>query len=123
MARLVDRRNKTEVKCCPTCRRDGWVNVIRPCVLTEAEQQDMFGHVKKLVDDPNTENCWASLGSSIHEATKEAVELAGQLDRRIVFKFNDKLVYVTKHSNVDAVVRDWWIRMYNETPEESARNR
>lgn len=61
--------------------------------------------------------------STIREATLEAHEVATRSQRPVVFDFNGQIVVVRHDDDPEKVWRDWWMKAYGQTPEQSYASR
>jgi hypothetical protein len=68
---------------------------------------------------------WATVvgSSSIHEATREAAEIATSSGTVVAFEFLDHLVEVRPGDDPDVVARAWWFKQYGQSPEQSLADR
>lgn len=125
MSYIRPKQFKTEV--CHTCYRDGWKHEVHKDLLTEGEYKSIF--TKDTMEDipglpGGFEKMEAKAGSSIGSAIEEAKQYCKDYSvKGVGFMFNGEAVFVTAKSNVEKVYRDWWIRLYKETPEESFKRR
>lgn len=122
------RKTRYITETCCRCKRPGWKHQKPYVLITEDEQKkiygDLFSDSKEIKGiSKSTERCAVRGSASIHEAVKEGKELSKQLGMEVVFKFNEQVVVVNSLSDVESVVRKWWIAVYHETPEESSKRR
>lgn len=111
---------------CWTCKRPDWKHGVLYHLRTQDEYAAMMNEpIKPERGVPaDFEMMWPSAGSEIHRAVAEAIKYCA--DYKVpgaAFVFNEKLVMVTANSNADEKVRDWWKRVYKETPEQSRARR
>lgn len=114
------------VETCQRCRRPGWKHEIAFELLTEDEYEKLMKHpLNKIPGLPaGFEPMYVGCGGNIGTAVQEAIAYCCEYGLKGVgFDFNDKPVFVTQTSDANAVYRDWWQRMYKETPEESFAKR
>jgi hypothetical protein len=111
---------------CRCCRRPGWTREVG----YQLRSKDEWGKgwelaISAFPDLPaDYEPLVACAGGTISQAIEEAVEYCKRAKvRGVGFVFNQRLVLVTAHSNVEKVYRDWWQKVYHETPEQSLAKR
>jgi hypothetical protein len=61
----------------------------------------------------------ARAGSDIYECVGEASIFSKQVGTPIAFEFNELIVVVKPTDDPELIARDWWVRRYKETPEQS----
>lgn len=109
---LFDNRPR-RARVCPHCSGCGTVEdayALLPCEHFEGA--------------PNDALCATVVGAfDIFTACREAVQLAKRSQRHVAFDFNGQVVLVGSNDDPDRIARAWWLRVYNETPEESAAKR
>lgn len=59
----------------------------------------------------------------IHEATREASEIARRAQRAVAFEFMERLVVVRPDDDPEQVWRAWWTEFYGQTFEQSVASR
>jgi hypothetical protein len=124
----MKRSRRVVIGCCPTCRRDGWEQA-KPYALWTPEEYADFGPemitserdaaTRAGIDLRSDVLCIPHAGASVYEAANEARDLAREWAKPVAFMFNEKPVRVTAESDTEAVVREWWVARYGETPEQS----
>jgi hypothetical protein len=115
------RPNRFVTKTCSMCQRPGWTSKVPYSLLTQ-EELTFDLEVKNL--PIGFTPMYAGCGSDIYSAVREAIEFCQTYKvRGVGFDFNDKLVTVTAKSSEKSVVDTWWVKTYNETPEESFARR
>jgi len=73
---------------------------------------------------PDDVICAVVVGAqSIWNCVREACDIAIRSGRSVAFQFTGEVVVVKPGDDSEIFVRDWWVKKYGETPEETAMRR
>lgn len=61
--------------------------------------------------------------ATIFEATRDSLEIAREKNKVVTFEANGIRVMVKPNDDYVLVARDWWFKLYGETPEQSLTKR
>ena len=119
----VIRKPKEWVEQCSHCHGSGQVRQRESFALYTPDEYE----VQPLGEDADvpqgTYVCGVWGGSSIFEACKEGVGLAGRVNRPVAFRFNDTVVVCRADSDPESVAKEWYPRSLGKTYEQSMAGR